>query len=96
MSISPELKSKLLWAATALFAGAGGPTAGSWGLDQLRNQSSVSVTFTGQARSALDVRDENGQPIVTTQDYSRACMAAVDTEARQRLKAYAEKPPATN
>lgn len=93
MSITPEMKMRLIWGAIAGLIGAGGGAAGPWGFDALRNQTSLNVTFSGQARSALTIRDENDQPIVTEQDYSRACMRGIDTEARTRLQEFASRPP---
>ncbi len=92
--MTPETKIRLIWAAVAGALGVGGSAGVPWGIDELRNQSSVTVTFSGQARSALTLRDANGQPVVTEQDYSRACMKAIDTEARGKLVDYAAKLPA--
>ena len=94
MTITPETKVRMIWAAIAGALGIGGGAGVPWGIDELRNQSSVTVTFSGQARSALTLRDANGQPVVTEQDYSRACMKAIDSEARRKVAEYVSKPPA--
>lgn len=96
MPNSPETRMRLIYAAVAAALGVGGSAGVPWGLDELRNQSSVSVTFSGQARSALTLRDANGQPVVTEQDYSRACMRAIDTEARTKIADFVIKQPAAD
>ena len=92
MEFTPELKARLLWSAIAAVAGFGGGQFSPWGTTSAKDETALTVKFTGQARAALAVRDENGQPLVTEQDYSRACMKGIDGEARTRLKEYAEKP----
>lgn len=94
MTVKELLTSKTAIAVFAALTGAGGGQLGPLGLDTLRAQDSLSVTFSGKARSALAVQDDNGQPLVTKQDYSRACLKAIDGEAQTRLKAFAEKPVA--